>query len=222
LQPSFKVTVHAGGKTIFEKSFASADVFAPPVQVEVPPGVAVEIQKEGAGTAYVSLDGSARLAGDHLEMPESGSGFDIARDIYRLVPTQTGGRVTQTLVPLQGPIHVGEIVMLRLTVSALRDQRYLLIDSPLPAGAEPVARDEVFDIVPQPPWWKLSWSRRELRDSHALWFPWGLAEGPALYSALIRFTNPGVYRLGAARIEAMYQPGRFRSTGQPTLEVVEP
>jgi hypothetical protein len=151
LQPFFKVTVHAAGKTVFEKSFSSADVFAPPAQVEVPAGAAIEVQKEGAGTAYVSLDGSARLSGDHLEMPASGSGFEIARDVFRLVPSQVGGRMTQTLVPLQGPVRVGEIVMLRLTVSALRDQRYLLVDSPLPAGAEPVARDEVFDIVPQPP-----------------------------------------------------------------------
>jgi uncharacterized protein YfaS (alpha-2-macroglobulin family) len=49
-----------------------------------------------------------------------------------------------------------------------------------------------------------------------------LQDGPAVYSALIRFTNPGVYRLGAARVEAMYQPGRFRATEQVTLEVVEP
>jgi uncharacterized protein YfaS (alpha-2-macroglobulin family) len=49
-----------------------------------------------------------------------------------------------------------------------------------------------------------------------------LPDGPAIYSALIRFTNPGVCRLGAARVEAMYQPGRFRATGQVTLEVIEP
>jgi uncharacterized protein YfaS (alpha-2-macroglobulin family) len=222
LQPSFKVTVLAAGRKVFEKSFSPADVFAPPAEIEVPAGLALEVRKEGAGTAYVSLDGAARLAGDHLEMPQSGSGFDIARDIYRLAPRQAEGRIVHSLVPLQGPVHVGELVMLRLTVSALRDQRYLIVDSPLPAGAEPVARDEVYDIVPQPPWWKLSWSRRELRDSHALWFPWGLQDGPAVYSALIRFTNPGVYRLGAARVEAMYQPGRFRATEQVTLEVVEP
>jgi hypothetical protein len=222
LQPAFKVTALAGGRKVFEKSFSSADVFAPPCQIEVPAGLSIEVRKEGAGTAYVSLDGAARLAGDHLEMPQTGSGFEIARDIYRLVPRQAEGRIVHSLVPLQGPAHVGELVMLRLTVSALRDQRYMLIDSPLPAGAEPVARDEVYDIVPQPPWWKLSWSRRELRDSHALWFPWGLPDGPAIYSALIRFTNAGVYRLGAARVEAMYQPGRFRATEQVTLEVVEP
>ncbi len=222
LQPSFNLTVLAAGRKVFEKSFSSADVFAPPVRIEVPAGVAVEVRKTGAGTAYVSLDGSARLAGDNLEMPESGSGFGIERELYRLVPTQAGGRIVQSLAPLQGPLHVGETVMLRLTVSALRDQRYLLVDAPLPAGAEPVAKDEVYEIVPQPPWWKLSWSRRELRDSHALWFPWSLPDGPVVYSALIRFTNPGVYRLGAARVEAMYEPGRFRATGQMTLEVVEP
>jgi uncharacterized protein YfaS (alpha-2-macroglobulin family) len=222
LQPSFKVTVLASGRKVFEKSFSSADVFVPPPQIEVPAGVALEVHKTGAGTAYVSLDGSARLAGDRLEMPESGSGFGIARELYRLMPGQTAGRVTQSLVPLQGPVRVGEVIMMRLTVSAMRDQRYLIVDAPLPAGAEPVTRDEVYDIVPQPPWWKLSWSRRELRDSHALWFPWALPDGPAICSALIRFTNPGVYRLGAARVEAMYQPGRFRATEQTTLEVVEP
>lgn len=222
LQPSFKVTVLASGQKVFEKSFSSADVFAQPPQIEVPAGATLEVRKTGAGTAYVSLDGSARLAGDRLEMPESGSGFGIARELYRLTPGQTAGRVTQSLAPLQGPVRVGEVIMMRLTVSALRDQRYLMVDAPLPAGAEPVTRDEVYDIVPQPPWWKLSWSRRELRDSHALWFPWALPDGPAIYSALIRFTNPGLYRLGAARVEAMYQPGRFRATEQMTLEVVEP
>jgi uncharacterized protein YfaS (alpha-2-macroglobulin family) len=222
LQPSFKVTVQAAGRPVFEKSFSAADVFAPPPQVEVPAGVVIEIHKEGAGTAYASLDGSARLYGDRLEMPQTGSGFQISRELFRLVPQQTAGRITQDLVPLQGTLRVGETIMVRLTVSALRDQRYLLIDSPLPAGAEPVVRDEVYDITPQPPWWKLSWSRRELRDSHVLWFPWALPDGPSLYSALIRFTNPGVYRMGAARVEAMYQPGLFRATEQVTLEVVEP
>lgn len=222
LQPDFKVTIHAAGRTVFEKAFTSADVFVPAPQIEVPAGVTVEVSKTGAGTAYVSLDGQARLEGDRLEMPQTGSGFQISRELYRLVPQQSEGRIRQSLVPLQGPVRVGETIMVRLTVSALRDQRYLLIDSPLPAGAEPVARDDVYDISPQPPWWKLSWSRRELRDSHALWFPWALPDGPTIYSAMIRFTNAGIYRMGAARIEAMYQPGLFRATEQVTLEVVEP
>ena len=222
LQPEFKVKINVAGRTIFEKSFTAADVFAPAPQVEVPAGTAVEVTKTGTGTAYVSLDGTARLEGNRLEMPQTGSGFQISRELFRLVPQQAEGRIRQSLVPLQGSVRVGETIMLRLTVSALRDQRYLLIDSPLPAGAEPVARDDVYDISPQPPWWKLSWSRRELRDSHALWFPWALLDGPAIYSAMIRFTNAGTYRMGAARVEAMYQPGLFRATEQVTLEVVEP
>jgi hypothetical protein len=77
----------------------------------------------------------------------------------------------------------------------------------------------------------LSWARRDLRDNQAVWYPWriyGWAWGDygidraGVYSALIRFTNPGTYRLGAARVEAMYQPGLFRATEQLTLEVVQP
>ncbi len=229
LQPSFKLIARAAGKTVFERSFSASDVYAPPQHVEVPAGVPVEIQKGGAGVAYVSLEGTARLAGDHPEMPESGSGFQIARELYRLVPQPAGGRIVQHLEPLQGPVHVGETVMLRLTVSALKDQRYLVIEAPLPAGAEPIEHDEVYDISPQPPWWTMSWARRDLRDSHAIWYPWRIygwawgdygADRAGVYSALIRFTNPGIYRLGAARVEAMYQPGLFRTTEQLTLEVV--
>jgi uncharacterized protein YfaS (alpha-2-macroglobulin family) len=201
------------------------------VQIEVPAGVPIEIRKQGAGVAYVSLAGTARLAGDHLEMPPSGSGFQIARELYRLVPQSVNGRIVQHLEPLNGPVHVGETVLLRLTVSALKDQRYLVIDSPLPAGAEPVEHDEVYDLSPQPPWWTMSWARRDLRDDRAVWYPWriyGWAWGDygvdraGVYSALIRFANPGLYRLGAARVEAMYQPGLFRATEQLTLEVVQP
>ena len=221
----------SASSTLFERSFSSADVFAPPVQIEVPAGVPIEIRKQGAGVAYVSLAGTARLAGDHLEMPPSGSGFQIARELYRLVPQSVNGRIVQHLEPLNGPVHVGETVLLRLTVSALKDQRYLVIDSPLPAGAEPVEHDEVYDLSPQPPWWTMSWARRDLRDDRAVWYPWriyGWAWGDygvdraGVYSALIRFTNPGLYRLGAARVEAMYQPGLFRATEQLTLEVVQP
>jgi uncharacterized protein YfaS (alpha-2-macroglobulin family) len=222
LRPEFKLTVKAAGRTVFEKSYSSSDVFTEPPAIEVPAGVPVEIRKSGAGTAYVSLDGSARLEGDRLEMPPSGSGFQIERELFRLTPQQVGGRIVHVLSPLQGKVKVGETVLMRLTVSALRDQRYLLIDAPLPAGAEPVSNDEAYEVAPQPPWWKLGWSRRELRDSHALWFPWMLPNGASVYSALIRFTNPGLYRLGAARVEAMYQPGLFRATAQETLEVVEP
>ncbi|MGD0578284.1 MAG: MG2 domain-containing protein, partial [Bryobacteraceae bacterium] len=231
LQPSFKLTVRAAGKTVFEQSFSSSDVFAPPAHAEVPAGVPVEIRKEGSGVAYVSLEGTARLAGDHLEMPSAGSGFQIARELYRLVPQTLNGRIVQHLEPLSGPVHIGETVLLRLTVSALKDQRYLVIDSPLPAGAEPIEHDGVYELSPQPPWWTLSWARRDLRDNQAVWYPWriyGWAWGDygidraGVYSALIRFTNPGTYRLGAARVEAMYQPGLFRATEQLTLEVVQP
>jgi hypothetical protein len=240
LQPSFKLTVRAAGPAVpgkpnsaplFERSFSSADVFAPPVQIEVPAGVPIEIRKDGSGVAYVSLEGTARLAGDHLEMPPSGSGFQIARELYRLVPQTLNGRIVQHLEPLNGPVHVGETVLLRLTVSALKDQRYLVIDSPLPAGAEPIVHDEVYDLSPQPPWWTMSWARRDLRDNQAVWYPWRIygwawgdygAERAGVYSALIRFTNPGLYRLGAARVEAMYQPGLFCATEQLTLEVIQP
>ena len=228
LQPSFQLTVTAGGKTLLDKSFSSSDVFAAPPQIEAPAGVPISIRKSGAGTAYVSLDGTARLAGDRLEMPRTGSGFKIARELFRLTPQSQNGKIVYRLEPLTGSVTVGETGLVRVTVSALADQRYLLIDAPLPAGAEPIEHDGIYEISPQPPWWTWSWARRELRDSHALWYPWRIfswnnrtgGEPEGVYSAMIRFTNAGSYRIGAARVEAMYQPGLFRATEQITLEVV--
>ncbi|HOQ61591.1 MAG TPA: hypothetical protein PKZ08_13285, partial [Vicinamibacterales bacterium] len=98
-----------------------------------------------------------------------------------------------------------------------RDWRYLVLEDPIPAGTEPIQRDDLYQLERgRTDWWG---SRREFRDSRAVFFQERFDQGRYEYSYLLKVIAPGTFRASPARISAMYVPDGFASSAAAEVVV---
>ena len=95
--------------------------------------------------------------------------------------------------------------------------RYLLVEDPIPAGAEQIERSDLYELVNPPPWWSY-WGRRELRDDRAAFFDYWFQKN-AEFIHLMKITSAGHFQVSPARVEPMYQPEMSAQTGGTDVEV---
>src|SRR5207247_5966768 len=95
--------------------------------------------------------------------------MNLTRGYFKLVQGKEGDQIVYQLEPLQGSVQVGDVVVAKLTLNG-GGWRYLLIEDPIPAGAEFIEKDELYKIKSQPPWWQRYFSRRECRVAPAAVF----------------------------------------------------
>lgn len=212
LRPDLTARVLADGRQLLRKRFTAEDALAArPVKVSVPASGSrseIRVETEGRGTLYVSANWSwsradIREAG---RMPETRR-LRVERRYWRLRRVDAGGRIEYELEPWTGPARRGDLVAVQVRAWGIdRINAYVLTD-PLPAGAEPVARDTTVPLRRAPDWWRWWTGRRELRDNRAAWFPWWIPEEGYDAVYLIRFTHAGRFRAAPARLEPMYEPG---------------
>jgi uncharacterized protein YfaS (alpha-2-macroglobulin family) len=225
LDPSFSATVTLNGRRVFSRSFGRADVSAPPAVIRIPAAELsgsdrVEIRRSGSGRLYASVRWDYRADPTGME-PASADGLSVTREFFRLAPATENGRIVYDLRPLAGALRPGETIAVRLRVAGRRHHRSLIVEDPIPAGAETVPRDDFYEIRGRPDWWSSWYERRELRDSRVLYFPDSLPQGSEEFVYLMKIINPGVFRLSPARAELMYTPGVMAHTESRTLEVVK-
>jgi alpha-2-macroglobulin len=106
----------------------------------------------------------------------------------------------------------------RLTVTG-SNWNYLAIEDPIPAGAEFIEKDNLYEIQDRPPWWRYWFTRRELHDDRMAIFQTHFANKQQQYFYLLKVVNPGLFHLSPARVQPMYQPGHQATTEARTLEV---
>jgi alpha-2-macroglobulin len=134
----------------------------------------------------------------------------------------------------------GELVRVRLRITAPRDREFVVVDDPLPAGLEAV--DQSMRTAPNLPpfegapklradlregptaqrwmygswdggWWT-PWEHKEIRDDRVLYFARQLWRGSYQASYVARATTAGVFVRPPAQAEEMYNPAvRGRSDG---------
>ncbi len=231
LSPDYTVRVLAAGKEVFSQRFRAADALQPkPVVVVVPvDGRAgqISVEKKGAGRLYASANWEYRSTGETggtRAFPESNP-LRLERKYFKLTPVSAGGKVTYQLDPVNGPLKPGDVVAVYLRVEGAAGvaggvgERYLLVEDPLPAGAEVVPNDEMYELRGKPVWWRSWYTRREARDSRITWFPWSVPKGGLDLVHLVRFTNAGSFRVAPARVEPMYSPGVMSWSEAAALEV---
>ena len=220
LKPDYKVTVEVDGKELLSRRIDASDALNPkPIKLVVPlaPGSArpeVTIEKNGEGRLYASARWDYRTAA-----PIGTGTLKINRNYYRLTPVSEGGHITYAMEPLSGEARLGDLIAVRLSVFGQPEDRYLLVEDPLPSGAEVIPRDDLYQLRGKPSWWTSWYERRELHDSHVTYFPWLVPRNGLEYVYLLRFTNAGSYHMAPARVEQMYKPGSFSISESRTLEV---
>jgi hypothetical protein len=223
LNANFRADVYVNGKQIATRQFTAADAFNPAQPVihldasQLQSGAnQIRIHKTGTGRLYWSASGSYFSNDKHLV--QSGKlALNITRDYFKLVPQQTGGKILYDLNPLSGDLQVGDIVAVRITLSG-SEWRYLLMDDPIPAGAEFITRDDLYALKDQPPWWQENYTYREFHDDFAAIFQ-EYFSGQSQFVYLLKIVNPGKFQVSPAEVQPMYQPSIFATSDAATVEV---
>jgi len=224
LRPNFGVTVSVNGKQVSSSRFSEADGLSPTAPVirlsaaEVAGGSnKIKISKSGEGRLYWSARAEYYSTEDTLTRTGSTS-LNLTREYFKLVPGKEGDQIVYQLEPLAGPVQIGDVVVAKLTLNG-GAWRYLLIEDPIPAGAEFIEKDELYKIRSQPPWWQRFFSRREYHDDHAATFQEYFNGKERQYFYLVKVVNPGKFRISPARVQPMYQPQYLSTTDSKILEV---
>ncbi|HTM48996.1 MAG TPA: MG2 domain-containing protein [Bryobacteraceae bacterium] len=224
LRPDFGVTVTVNGRQVSSAKFTAADGVSPVSHViRLPAGELagganrIRIARNGEGRLYWSARGEYYSAGDNLA-PTGSVSLNLSREYFKMVPSKEGAEIVYQLEPLQGPVQVGDLVAAKLTLTG-GAWRYLLVEDPIPAGAEFIEKDELYKIRNQPPWWQRYFSRREYHDDHAAIFQEYFDGKQRQHFYVMKIVNPGRFRISPARVQPMYQPQYLSTTDSRLLEV---
>jgi hypothetical protein len=177
----------------------------------------VTVRKSGNGITYWSAEADWYSADKALAQQGRGS-LNITRDYYVLQKKQAaGGPITYDLAPLNGPVHVGDIIAVKLAVNGT-DWKYLLAEDPIPSGTEFLDHSELYTLNNKPDWWADWFTRKEFHDDRAAFFNTEFS-GRRSYVYLLKVVNPGKYAISPAQAGPMYQPAVQATTDPATLEV---
>ena len=223
LDADFRAELFVNGKQIAARQFTSADGLNP-VQPsfhldasQLQPGVnEIRIHKTGSGRLYWSATAAFYTNDKHLVQNNKLS-LNITRDYFRLTSEQSGNKIVYRLDPLSGDLHVGDVLAVRMTVAG-GEWRYLLMEDPIPAGAEFIARDDLYELKTRPSWWENWFTRREFHDDRAAIFQ-EYFKGQHQYVYLLKIVNPGKFQVSPAMVEPMYQPSIFATSDAAVMEV---
>lgn len=199
LNPKLAGEIKVNGEQVWNKELTQADALSlqlPGLRV-IPKQLSnkVDITSSGTGRLYWSANGTHY---DPQPRFQNARNLSIRREYFRAVPGEK-------LVAFDGIAKPGDEVVSRITVSGA-DWRYLLIEDPIPAGAE---------WMKQSRW---SWTHTELRDNRAAIFE-TFFSGTRTYETRMKFTRPGKFRVSPARVSPMYQPSTMAVSDPATVEV---
>lgn len=223
LNADFRVEAFVNGKQVMSHQFASADGINP-----VQPAIRLDssqlqsganeirIRKTGKGRLYWSASGSY-YSNDKRLVQNNRLSLNITRDYFRLIPEQKSDRIVYRLEPLQGELHVGDVLAVRVTVGGT-EWRYLLMEDPIPAGAEFIQRDDLYQLKDRPSWWQSWFTRREFHDDRAAIFE-TYFDRQREFQYLLKIVNPGKFNVSPASVEPMYQPANQATSDAAVLEV---
>jgi uncharacterized protein YfaS (alpha-2-macroglobulin family) len=181
---------------------------------------------EGPGRLYYTAHLRVFLPVEEIEPVERGV---VVSRRYTLADCTEGPRC-----PEAREVKLGDLIRVDLTIIAPNDLYYVVVEDPLPAGAEAVdtglATTSMLAMDPtlrrQRPqqgggwydsyWWWWNWySRSELRDEKVVLFADYLPKGTYEYSYTIRATLPGDYQVIPTTANEFYFPEVFgRSDGR--------
>jgi alpha-2-macroglobulin len=202
-------TVTIGDQVLAKKTVKGSETTVIRASLDTLRGDAIKISVEGSG--YVT----ARLT----EVKKDGgaaatNGFTVRREY-----TDSAGK------PLTSA-PAGSLVNVRVLVEVAKDQAWVALVDPLPAGLEVVnpklaaGGGSAPSNQPQPKWWQeLTWDNQELRDDRVQWFADRVRAGSYALTYQARATTDGTFLALPAHAEAMYEPEINGRTAMSTFTV---
>jgi uncharacterized protein YfaS (alpha-2-macroglobulin family) len=173
----------------------------------------------GAGAVYYTA--TARYYDNRESLTRAGSHqLALSRQYFSLTPVTTKGRIVYREQPFSGTAKPGDLLLVRLVAAGSKDWRYIMLEDPLPAGAEAVRDPDLYELEKRPDWWY--GSQREYRDNRIVQFQTDFDRGRYEYTYILKIVTPGRFRAMPAQMTAMYVPDAFATTGTQTVEVLSP
>jgi uncharacterized protein YfaS (alpha-2-macroglobulin family) len=212
---AFGVDLLVNGERVASHEFTPADfTAATPVRLSAPARAGrndVRVVKRGGGTLYWTAAARYYDTRESLE-PQGSRQLAISRRYFSVTPVEVKGRIVYREAPFSGTAEAGDLLLVRVTVAGADDWRYLVIEDPLPAGAEAIANQDAYELEKPEPWWRFGRGRREYRDTRVVQFQDRLPGGRADYGYLLKVVTPGAFRAMPAQVLPMYVPGVAAST----------
>ena len=224
LKADLAVTVSVNGKKLAAKTYGPEDALKAGDTVIQVAAVdltgktnTVRVDSEGKGRLYWSV--KSTYSSSEPKLAKTGNlKLNLLRDYFKLTPTRQGDRVVHQLSPINGPLTVGDVMAVRITVTG-DDWRYLLVEDPIPAGFEFIEDDGKYTLDQKPDWWNSWYSRREFHDDRAAIFQTFFRSGQQQYVYLLKVVNPGLFHANPAKVWPMYQPSIFSTSEASTVVV---
>jgi uncharacterized protein YfaS (alpha-2-macroglobulin family) len=228
LKSHYTLSVYLNGEKLTERNITEKDVANPlPIVLtaaapQVHAGANdVRIVKSGAGVLYWSASASY-FSREPKPAPAGSYALNVVREYFKLVPERLDNRIVYTQQPLAGPVQPGDVVEVRLTVSATHDEQYLQIEDPIPAGFDFIEQEGLYELKEKPSWWDFYYTQREFHDDRAALFSTRYERGQGQFHYLLKAVTPGTFQANPARVLPMYEPARQASTRAATVTVNAP
>ncbi len=190
----------------------------------------------GEGRLYYTAHLEVYLPVEEIE--PLNRGIVVARQYCRQMTNEQMTDDKPTRCEEVDEVGVGDVVEVRLTVIAPHDLYYVVVEDPLPAGAEAIDPSlETTSLVAQRPglyqetegdvrydfyrWWYRWYSRSEMRDDKAVLFADYLPAGTYEYTYTFRATLPGEYRVIPTTAREFYFPEVFGRADGRLFRVTE-
>lgn len=220
LTPDYQLEVYVNGEAVLAEHVTSSS--QPLVVTRKGAAVAgtnlVRIVKRGRGNIYFS--GSVNYYTDEEDVPaRSSAQVSITREYFRLRVVEDGYRLKWNVEPLNGEIHSGDVIVARLHVTGAK-ARHLMIEDPIPAGAEQIESIGSLNLDYSENGWSGWYSSREFRDQRTVFFL-DYFHGDMKLQYAMRVQVPGDFVIAPARVELMYQPAIEANTSSRRLSFLE-
>jgi uncharacterized protein YfaS (alpha-2-macroglobulin family) len=186
---------------------------------EIGPANQIRIVKHGNGALYVS-SALEYFTADENVAAQSAGGLKITREYLRLrVSEDEKGKASWKVEALTGELRSGDMIVVRLRLTGPRAQ-YVMIEDPIPAGAEQVARVSGIYLNYSLGHWSDWYSNREFRDNRTAIFL-NYFDGDATLQYAMRVEVPGEFKIAPTRAELMYQPTVQANTANDRLRILD-
>jgi uncharacterized protein YfaS (alpha-2-macroglobulin family) len=123
-----------------------------------------------------------------------------------------------------GPVEdcrVGDLIRVHVTVELPADAWYVVVEDPLPAGAQVVQADPVLSTLEDSPREQPT-PAASFGEGQAVFFATWLPAGVHEYSYLVRATTPGAFRIMPTEVTLAYDPAVWGRSTSGALTVAGP
>jgi uncharacterized protein YfaS (alpha-2-macroglobulin family) len=225
LSPDYSFEIYLNGTQVASQRVGSGDVANATALVitkkagEVGTANQIRIVKHGRGALYVS-SALEYFTADENVPAQASPNLKITREYLRLRVTENeSGKASWKIEPLSGELRSGDLIVVRLHLTGSRAQ-YVMIEDPIPAGAEQVAQVSGIYLNYSIDSWSDWYSNREFRDNRTVIFQ-NYFDGDATFQYAMRVEVPGEFRIAPARAELMYQPTVQANTSNDRLRILD-